>query len=98
MVDATKQWYNHLRTGDDADLRPALFKFDSDPSTYMSSDWTDWVESVHVRRQYATAGDHEAHGVAERHIGVCKDMAFAMLHYCDRGKQYFFMAFRMILP
>jgi hypothetical protein len=94
ILDATKAWYQRLLVGDDSDLKPKIFQFDSDPSTYLTAPWRDWVEFLHVKRQYATAGDHEAHGVAERSIGVGAGMAFASLHYSFRGKPYFYMAMR----
>ena len=90
----TKRWYQRLRTGDHQNLSPKVFQMDSDPSTYRSDDWTQWIESIQVRRQYAAPGDHASHGVAERHIGILSTMALAMLHYCKRGKQFFFLAMR----
>ena len=94
ILDATKLWYNRIRTGNHASLQPVVFQFDSDPSTYLTSDWTTWVESIGVRRQYAPPAAHQSHGVAERHIGVAQSMAFAMLHYSRRGKTFMFLAMR----
>ena len=92
MLTATKVWYAELMASDEMKGKPKVFRFDSDPSTYAAPEWTDWVRSQHIRRELVVPGAHEAHGLAERNIGVSRGMAFSMLHYNQRGKEFFFMA------